>query len=107
MTLRAIPFRQALLLACTVLTGCQYNQSAHAFCSDFTTSTLTPRVSSPQHLLPSRTVFNSPAAPSVAALHGQASSDDEDRSRPNIVVIKTHEDYVNFLEEDDRLCIVK
>ena len=106
MTPRAIPFRQALLLACTVLTGCQHNQSAHAFCSDLTT-TLTPRVSSPQHLLPSRTVFHSPATTPVTALHAQASSDDEDRSRPNIVVIKTHEDYVNFLEEDDRLCIVK
>lgn len=32
---------------------------------------------------------------------------EEDRSRPNIVVIKTHEDYVRFIEEDDRLCIIK
>ena len=40
-------------------------------------------------------------------LFGKAADDDEDRSRPNIVVIRTHEDYVNFLEEDDRLCIIK
>lgn len=33
--------------------------------------------------------------------------DDGDRSRPNIVVIKSHEDYVKFLEEDDRLCVIK
>lgn len=44
---------------------------------------------------------------------GKAVADDhvgdgeEDRSRPNIVVIKTHEDYVRFIEEDDRLCIIK
>jgi len=33
--------------------------------------------------------------------------DDDDRSRPNIVKIQTHQDYVNFLQEDDRLCLVK
>ncbi|KAL9180308.1 hypothetical protein ACHAXT_008278 [Thalassiosira profunda] len=40
-------------------------------------------------------------------LFGKAADEDEDRSRPNIVVIRTHEDYVKFLEEDDRLCIIK
>eukprot|EP00984_Skeletonema_dohrnii_P035100 scaffold34616_cov159-Skeletonema_dohrnii-CCMP3373.AAC.5 len=33
--------------------------------------------------------------------------DDDDRSRPNIVKIQTHQDYVDFLQEDDRLCLVK
>ncbi|KAL7495139.1 hypothetical protein ACHAWT_003718 [Skeletonema menzelii] len=33
--------------------------------------------------------------------------DDDDRSRPNIVKIQSHQDYVNFLQEDDRLCLVK
>lgn len=39
-------------------------------------------------------------------LFSKAGSDD-DLSRPNIVKIETHQDYVNFLEEDDRLCLVK
>ena len=33
--------------------------------------------------------------------------DDDDRSRPNIVKIQSHQDYVDFLQEDDRLCMVK
>jgi thioredoxin 1 len=32
---------------------------------------------------------------------------DTDRSRPKIVKIQTHQEYLNFLEEDDRLCVVK
>lgn len=32
---------------------------------------------------------------------------DNDRSRPKIVKIQTHQEYLNFLEEDDRLCVVK
>ena len=32
---------------------------------------------------------------------------DDDRSRPNIVKIETHQDYLDFLQQDDRLCIVK
>lgn len=39
-------------------------------------------------------------------LSGKA-TDEEDRSRPNVVVLKTHEEYVNFLDLDDRLCVVK
>ena len=42
------------------------------------------------------------------SLSGRASNnDDEDRTRPNIVKIQSHQDYINFLQEDDRLCLVK
>ena len=33
--------------------------------------------------------------------------DEEEHMRPNIVVIEKQEDFVKFLEEDDRLCVVK
>lgn len=39
-------------------------------------------------------------------LSGHVTDEVEIRSRPNIFVIKTHEDYVKFLEEDDRLCVI-
>lgn len=40
-------------------------------------------------------------------LFSAAADDEANRSRPKIVVIKNHEDYVKFLEEDDRLCVIK
>jgi len=42
-------------------------------------------------------------------LYSRASNidEDDDRSRPNIVKIQSHQDYINFLQEDDRLCLVK
>lgn len=39
-------------------------------------------------------------------LLGHAIDEVDIRIRPNIFVIKTHEDYVKFLEEDDRLCVI-
>ena len=33
--------------------------------------------------------------------------DERHHSRPNIVVINTHEQYIKFLEEDDRICVIK
>jgi len=36
-----------------------------------------------------------------------SNNEDDDRSRPNIVKINTHEQYVKFLEEDDRIAIIK
>ena len=43
----------------------------------------------------------------TSALFSNIDDDDDDRSRPNIIKIQTHQDYVNFLEEDDRICLVK
>ena len=40
-------------------------------------------------------------------LYGKATNEEEDRSRPDIFVIKSHDDYVKFLEEDDRLVVLK
>ena len=40
-------------------------------------------------------------------LFSRVNEDDDDRSRPNIVKIQSHQDYVDFLQEDDRLCLVK
>lgn len=39
-------------------------------------------------------------------LSGHATDEVDIRTRANIFVIKTHEDYVKFLEEDDRLCVI-
>eukprot|EP00579_Thalassiosira_antarctica_P000564 CAMPEP_0201873714 /NCGR_PEP_ID=MMETSP0902-20130614/6147_1 /ASSEMBLY_ACC=CAM_ASM_000551 /TAXON_ID=420261 /ORGANISM="Thalassiosira antarctica, Strain CCMP982" /LENGTH=266 /DNA_ID=CAMNT_0048400387 /DNA_START=66 /DNA_END=866 /DNA_ORIENTATION=+ len=96
-----ISFRRALLLAYTALAAHQ----CHAF-SSYPSSLTRPSdvgISSPQHLPLKMNVASS----TKLGLFGQVTNDDEDHSCPSIVVIKTHEDYVKFLEEDDRLCVVK
>ena len=99
-TPRDISFRCSLLLAYTALAAHQ----CHAF-SSYQSSLTLPSVgiSSPQHLPLKMNVASS----TKLGLFGQVTNDDEDHSCPSIVVIKTHEDYVKFLEEDDRLCVVK
>lgn len=83
----------------------QYQCHAFSSCPSSLTRSCVVRTSLPQHLLSGKHV-DSTASVKIG-LSGTATDDEDDRSRPNIVVIKTHEDYVNFLEEDDRLCVVK
>jgi len=106
--LQLMSLRQAvLLMLCTTL-------AALHPCHSFSTraSSLAVRstledvgISSRQHIVSFGSRKNDNLLSTV--LSGRASAEEEDRSRPNIVVLKTHEDYVNFLEEDDRLCVVK
>lgn len=91
-TMHIISLRRALLLACTTLAALQNPCHAFSTCSSLLAHPSDVRISSRQHKI---------------ALSGRATHEEEDRSRPNIVVLKTHEDYVKFLEEDDRLCVVK
>lgn len=97
-----IPLRRALLLACTALAALQFPCHAFSPCPS----------SSTHHLFDSVRLGSQQSSPSsrsrcvTSQLHGTA-TEEEDRSRPDIVVIKTHEDYVKFLEEDDRLCVIK
>ncbi|KAL3808287.1 hypothetical protein ACHAXA_001176 [Cyclostephanos tholiformis] len=44
---------------------------------------------------------------SAADRTGVVVVDADDRSRPNIVRIVTHDDYVDFLRSDDRVCVIK
>lgn len=102
--------RRALLLAYTALaTLQQYRCNAFSSfpSSQFARPSDTVRISSKlQPIIPT-----SPSATnflrSTNGLSGKATDEEEDRSRPSIVRIKSHEDYVKFLEEDDRLCVVK
>ena len=92
------PLRRTIFLAYTAFVAQQ--QLSNAFTSHLSTRAQ-PQLnirfgSSTLHSLQSGT-----------ALYHGATEEEEDRSRPNIVKIKTHEDYVNFLEEDDRICVVK
>lgn len=98
----AIPFRRALLLACTALAALQYQ--CHAFCPSSLIEDV--RLKSPQQFLSSKISIAASTTRPVR-LSGKATDDEEDRSRPNIVVIKTHQDYIKFLDEDDRLCVIK
>lgn len=59
----------------------------------------------PQHLLPTKTT--SAAITETGLCATEEDHEQEDRSRPDIVVINSHKDYVDFLEADDRLCVVK
>lgn len=93
--------RRALLLACAALAVLQQYQ-CHAFSfnpsSSLTHSSTKFRITSHQHSV-QRTKIG---------LSGKATDNDkQDRSRPDIVVIESHDDYVKFLEEDDRLCVIK
>mmetsp|Transcript_6409 Transcript_6409/g.15963 ORF Transcript_6409/g.15963 Transcript_6409/m.15963 type:complete len:278 (-) Transcript_6409:146-979(-) len=91
--------RRALLLACAVLAALQ---QCHAFSSyqysSVTHSSTKFRITSQQYPVQRTKIGLSAKA---------ADNDQEDRSRPNIIVIKSHDDYVKFLEEDDRLCVIK
>ena len=93
MALQRIPFSRGLvLLFCTTLIIAVQEFYCHAF-----SSSLLARSSS----------TTSDNAVRLTGLLGRATSEDEDRSRPNIQVIRTSDDYVKFLEEDDRLCVIK
>eukprot|EP00584_Thalassiosira_punctigera_P022093 CAMPEP_0172553886 /NCGR_PEP_ID=MMETSP1067-20121228/52232_1 /TAXON_ID=265564 ORGANISM="Thalassiosira punctigera, Strain Tpunct2005C2" /NCGR_SAMPLE_ID=MMETSP1067 /ASSEMBLY_ACC=CAM_ASM_000444 /LENGTH=266 /DNA_ID=CAMNT_0013342149 /DNA_START=165 /DNA_END=965 /DNA_ORIENTATION=+ len=98
---------RAFLLACTTALAAPQHQ-CHAFSSH------PPPLTDPSHVGPQslrqQLSFKASDASTTKPkidLFGKAADDKEDRSRPNIVVIKTHEDYVKFLEEDDRLCAIK
>eukprot|EP01083_Nonionella_stella_P237604 833368_1 len=107
MTLHDISFRRAILLACTAVAALQYQ--CHAF-SSYPSSlarSSDARINLPQHHHHLSANGNVDRIGTKLELSGKATDDEEDRSRPKIVVIKTHEEYVNFLEEDDRLCVIK
>jgi len=88
-------FRRALLLAYMACAFSALQYQCHAFASYSSSLTHFPGPNVDVAISPKHRMF------------GKVTSDEEVRGRPNIVVIKNHEDYVNFLEEDDRLCIIK
>ena len=106
----AMALRRAILLACAAM------MSAHPRCEAF----FSGRPTAPPTAHPSYDVITSsphnrrhhtPSAATTgvalaAALSGRAGVDVEDRSRPNIVRITTHEDYLEFLQQDDRVCVI-
>lgn len=96
--------RRVLLLLCIAELVALHHQ-CHAFTPYLNPPSTAGRSS--QRLRTSSLKTDLASSINSLALLGKVTDDDEDRSRPKIVVIKTAEDYVNFLEEDDRLCVVK
>ena len=103
--------RRAILLACAAM------MSAHPRCEAFSLGRPTApptahpsyevRSSSPhncRHHPPSSATTTGVAL--AAALSRRAGVDVEDRSRSNIVRITTHEEYLEFLQQDDRACVI-
>ena len=95
-----MPLRKAFLAYTVLATTLQYQ--CHAFSSNPSQLMVRPL---PQHLLPTKTT--SAAITETGLCATEEDHEQEDRSRPDIVVINNHKDYVDFLEADDRLCVVK
>mmetsp|Transcript_25840 Transcript_25840/g.41977 ORF Transcript_25840/g.41977 Transcript_25840/m.41977 type:complete len:318 (+) Transcript_25840:102-1055(+) len=128
-----LSFRRILLLTCIgLLTSTfQHHHQCHAFSStcpssysSYSSLTFKKIISIPRQQQSgsfkktTNIIHNSSSSSTrrIEELFGKATSlsassadenSEEDRSRPKIVVIKTPEDHVKFLEEDDRLCVIK
>ena len=94
-------------LVCWALVGVL--QLCHSFCSPPSFTKNNVRI---YHSLQPMQNINLVMNNKKSSLFGKATTtseaDDEDQARrPNIVKINSHEQYVKFLEEDDRVCVIK
>lgn len=99
------------VLCALFMTTCHHRYLCHAFFSHSYTSTRPLNGDGMSSIfLPSPSQSKNNVSKTVRQrqheLLGHVTGEVEIRSRPNIFVIKTHEDYVKFLEEDDRLCVI-
>ena len=99
--------RRAILLACAAM------MSGRPRCEAFSSGRPTaPPTAHPSYEVRSSSPHNrrhhppSTGVALAAALSGRAGVDVEDRSRSNIARITTHEDYLEFLQQDDRVCVI-
>lgn len=109
--LSTMALRRAILLACAAM------MSSRPRCEAFSSGRPTaPPTAHPSYEVGSSSPHNCRHHPPssattagvalAAALSGRAGVDVEDRSRSNIVRITTHEDYLEFLQQDDRVCVI-
>lgn len=97
------------VLVCWALVGLL--QLCHSFSSHSSYTKNNVRINTNNSLQPMQSMmtrYNKNSSLFGKATTSNEADDDEDRARrPNIVKINTHEQYVKFLEEDDRVCVIK
>lgn len=102
--------RRAIRIVCIVLVVHRYQQ-CNAFARQQTTLTVaTAHHHSLNNVRSACSLLYLPSDKTndfATELATDAGSDEEDLSRPNVVRLITHEEYVDFIQDDGRVCVVK